>query len=121
MEKRGDRIVHSLGETALPAAMTGLTDGPYSIGIRPHHIRLHESADTFMRLEGVVSTSEIAGSETFIHVRMDETRLVILTHGVHRVATGDRIPLYLDPSRFFVFASDGALVAAPQERMEVAA
>ncbi|MDA8870025.1 ABC transporter ATP-binding protein [Rhizobiaceae bacterium] len=121
MEKRADRLLHALGETPAPAAIASLSDGPYSIGIRPHHIMLHETADASLRMEGEVTTSEIAGSETFVHVHVGDERLVILTHGVHRVATGGHIPFYLDPSRFFVFAGDGTLVASPDERMEVAA
>ncbi|MEN0041697.1 MAG: ABC transporter ATP-binding protein [Pseudomonadota bacterium] len=116
MEKRGGSLVHAQGETPLPDTMASLGDGNYSIGIRPHHIRLNEDASAPLQMEGEVSTSEIAGSETFVHLGSGEGHLVVLTHGVHRVNTGDRIPYYLDPSRFFVFAPDGDLVLVPEAR-----
>ena len=104
MEKRGANLVHAQGETPLPDALTNLADGSYNIGIRPHHIRLHEQAPAPLQKDG---------SEPFVHLGDDDERLVVLTHGVHRVNSGDTVPYWLDPSRFFVFAADGALVQAP--------
>jgi hypothetical protein len=36
-----------------------------------------------------------------------------LTHGVHDVAPGATIALYIDPTRLFVFDAAGRLAAAP--------
>ncbi|EFL89382.1 ABC transporter ATP-binding protein [Ahrensia sp. R2A130] len=113
MEKRGKKLVHAQGETSLPKNLDSLSDGAYRIGVRPHHIRLHADPTAPVKMEGNVSTSEIAGSETFVHLGTGDDRLVVLTHGVHRVNSGDRIPYYLNPSRFFVFSPEGDLVLAP--------
>lgn len=113
MKKQANKFVFSQGEITCPKELAGLTDGSYSIGIRPHHLMLHKPAGKSVKIEAPVSTTEIAGSETFIHVAQDDLKLVVLTHGVHRVEIGDQIPIYMDPSKFFIFDGQNALVSAP--------
>jgi len=36
-----------------------------------------------------------------------------LAHGIHDLDIGQPVQIYLDPNRFFVFDSSGALAAAP--------
>ncbi len=98
---------------AAPAAAQALADGPYQVGIRPHHLYLHRPAQQTLEIEAAVSTTEITGSESFVHVESEGERWVVLTHGVHRVEVGDTIPVFLDPGSFFVFDADDRLVAAP--------
>ncbi len=98
---------------AAPPVAQGLADGPYKIGIRPHHLLLHRPEGASLEVTAAVSTTEITGSESFIHVESEGERWVALTHGVHRVEVGDSIPVYLDPASFFVFDAAERLVAAP--------
>ena len=63
-----------------------------------------------------MAITEITGSESFIHVDFAGERWVALAHGVHDLAIGQPVELYLDPSRFFVFDAVGALAAAPGMR-----
>lgn len=114
MQKQGTKFVFSQGEVACPDGMTGLMDGSYTIGVRPHHLKLHESLGASLKIDASVSTTEIAGSETFIHVTQDDLKLVVLTHGVYRVNIGDDIPIYLDPLKFFIFDGNDKLVSAPK-------
>ncbi len=74
---------------------------------------LSQSNEASLKIEAPVSTTEIAGSETFIHVSQGDLKLVVLTHGVHRVEIGDQIPVYMDPSKFFIFDAHDVLVSAP--------
>ncbi len=115
MQKKGTKFVFSQGEVSCPENLAGLTDGSYSIGIRPHHLMLSESnsKNKILKIEAPVSTTEITGSETFVHVKQDDLKLVVLTHGVHRVNIGDTIPVYMNPSKFFIFDSEDTLVSAP--------
>lgn len=113
MQKKGAKLVFSQGDINCPYDLTGLTDGPYSIGIRPHHLMLHKTENTSVKIEAPVSTTEIAGSETFVHIKQGDLKLVVLTHGVHRVEIGDKIPVYMNPSKFFIFDKDNKLVSAP--------
>jgi glycerol transport system ATP-binding protein len=106
--------VFSQGQVDYPNDRPSLPDGPYRIGIRPHHLMLSQSKQASLEIEASVSTTEIAGSETFIHVSQDDLRLVVLTHGVYRVEIGDQIPIYMNPSKFFIFDGQGVLVSAPR-------
>ena len=60
-----------------------------------------------------MAITEITGSESFIHVDFAGERWVALAHGVHDLAIGQPVEIYLDPGRFFVFDAFGALAAAP--------
>jgi glycerol transport system ATP-binding protein len=113
MQKRGVDFTFSDGQVSCPKDLLGLPDGAYNIGIRPHHLMLNQSEATTLKIQAPVSSTEISGSETFIHVSQDDLKLVVLTHGVHRVGIGDHIDIYLDPSKFFIFDQHDALVSAP--------
>ena len=113
MQKRGVDFTFSDGQVSCPKDLLGLPDGGYNIGIRPHHLMLNQSEATTLKIQAPVSSTEISGSETFIHVSQDDLKLVVLTHGVHRVGIGDHIDIYLDPSKFFIFDQHDALVSAP--------
>lgn len=116
MQKQGDKFVFSQGNVDCPKGLTGLADGPYNIGVRPHHLMLKKSAGKSLKIELPVATTEITGSETFVHVAQNDLKLVILTHGVHRVAVGEKISIYLNPADFFIFDGKNALVSAPTVR-----
>ena len=76
--------------------------------------------DSTVSIECVIGTSEITGSETFIHVEVAEEKWVILTHGVHRLASGTTITVHLDPNRFYLFDMNGKLAQAPASVAEAA-
>ncbi len=57
--------------------------------------------------------SEINGSETFIHVNYDNSRLVVQENGIQPLRIGAEITIYVNPSSFFVYDEAGTLVAAP--------
>ena len=113
MQKQGSEFVFSQGKIDCPKDLVSLSDGEYTIGIRPHHLMLNESNDAPIRIDALVSTIEIAGSETFVHVSQDDLILVALTAGVHRVDIGELISVYMNPAKFFIFDAQGALVSAP--------
>ena len=95
-------------------------DGQYTLGIRPHHLSLSASPGHTVSVEGVIGTSEITGSETFIHVDVGGEKWVVLTHGVHRLTSGSTITVHLDPSRFYLFDANGKLAQAPTSVAEAA-
>ena len=99
-----------LATDGLPA----LKPGDYQIGFRPNHTTIHASKK-LQSIKARVGVSEITGSESFIHVEACGARWIALEPGVHELKPGSAINIYLDPSRFFVFSSDGRLVAAPKE------
>jgi glycerol transport system ATP-binding protein len=116
---KADRAVRARAEgLSMPARgiFAGLADGPYVIGFRPDHLHLvRPGAEAFSITARVVMT-EITGSESFVHVDFAGERWVALAHGIHDLAIGQPVDLYLDAERFFVFAANGALAAAPGMR-----
>lgn len=98
---------------AIGSPRESLADGEYSVAIRPHHLSLSETPTHTVSLSVHIDSTEITGSETFIHVSTANDSWVVLTHGVHRVHKGDALMVHLDPSRFYLFDSNGKLVQSP--------
>lgn len=113
VRKAGSNIEFDGQKVAVSGQLNALADGNYKVGVRPHHVLLNAPDEPSLTVATHVSTSEITGSESFIHVEKNGYRWVALTHGVHRVETGDAISVHLDPENFFVFGADDKLVAAP--------
>jgi glycerol transport system ATP-binding protein len=74
---------------------------------------LHQPDGKSMKLDCTISTTEITGSESFIHLQSKGIHMVALMHGVHRIGIGDEIPAYLDQDHLFVFDRNENLVSAP--------
>jgi glycerol transport system ATP-binding protein len=115
MQKSGGHFSYDGKTIAAPAGARDLADGSYKVGIRPHHLMLHAPPREAIEVQARVSTTEITGSESFVHLEHGDSRWVALTHGVHRVEIGDHVPVYLDPAGFLVFDAADRLVAAPAE------
>lgn len=107
-----DGQLHMEGQS-IGQPVAALPDGEYSVAIRPHHLSLAATATHVASLPVHIDSTEITGSETFIHVSTANESWVVLTHGVHRVHKGDTLTVHLDPSRFYLFDSNGDLVQSP--------
>jgi glycerol transport system ATP-binding protein len=118
MVKAGGMLRAAQDQLKLPAggAFSGLEDGSYTIAFRPNHLYVKRPGPEAIAVTGTVAMTEITGSESFIHVDFAGERWVALAHGVHDLAIGQPVEVYLDPDRFFVFAASGALAAAPRIR-----
>lgn len=109
VEKRGDVMRFGNGEQ-MPAVGRGVPDGQYTLGFRPNHLML-DAGEHGIRFDTTLSVMEITGSETFVHLVHGDARWVGLIHGIRDLKPGQSLPIYLDPSRIYLFADDGALVA----------
>lgn len=118
VEKTDTGLVY--GKQRLGQSARDLPNDSYTVAIRPHHVSLSPSDRYSVKINATVTSSEISGSETFIHVQAEQSRWVLLTHGVHRVNTGDVIDLFLDPSRYYIFNSAGTLVRSPVQNSQAA-
>ena len=108
-------------ELGTTASLHALPDGQYTLAFRPHHASLIADNNHVVPINGTVSTSEITGSETYIHIMVGDAHWVVLTHGVHKVHAGDSITVYLDPSRYYIFSgADGSLVQTPAKVVKAA-
>ncbi len=110
--KDGSRINFGAGTTA-PAAgsFATLPDGPYLAGFRANHLELHKHSDAALELPCNLSVTEITGSETFLHLFHGPDRWVGLVHGVHTLAPGANVSVWLDPAHVYLFNQTGALAA----------
>ncbi len=96
-----------------PPQLRDLPPGHYRFGVRPGQIHLEDPEQTRMALTGEVEVAEIAGSETYIHIRHGDASWVVQVEGVHAFGLGDPITVHIDPGRLFAFDSAGQLAAAP--------
>ncbi len=79
-------------------------------GVPPHHLRLGEGGPRALRFTLKVISSEITGSESFVHLGFGDTRWVMLAHGVRIYPTGTTLTAYVDPERVMTFDQDGLAV-----------
>lgn len=111
VRKEGTTI--SLGGVSwqLDIRHAGLSDGDYTVAIRPHHVLPHETGKADVALVGRISVTELSGSESSAHFGFDDNSWVSLSHGVHPYSVGQDHTFYLDPSACLYFAPDGSRVA----------
>ncbi len=91
-----------------PRHLESLPPGPYVFGIHPGDVALAASG-----IASEVELAEISGSETFLHVRHADMRLVAHLAGVHAYALGESVQMAVEGAKLFAFAPAGALAAAP--------
>lgn len=110
--KQGPQIVFGDGATAPTAgAFADLADGKYTAGFRANHLELERHSAAAMQLNCKLGASEITGSETFVHLLHGVDRWVGLIHGVHNLASGSDVGVWLDPAHVYIFDQAGAMVA----------
>ncbi len=97
----------------LTGHLAGLSDGLYHFGVRCNHFFLTAQSPSDLKLSVTLELSEINGSETFLHGDYNDTRIVIQEVGIHAKKMGQKMEVFVDPSRFFVYSESGALVVAP--------
>jgi glycerol transport system ATP-binding protein len=91
-----------------------LAPGRYTVGFRAHHVALSPRTTASVKVRGEVAVTELSGSDSFLHVDTEGgERWIALLAGVHERAPGERIEIYLDPERFYIFDSRDNLVVAP--------
>ena len=96
--------------------LASLGDGPYRFGVRANHLFLNRQSPADVEFSAVVELAEISGSETFLHVTFAGAAWVAQEEGVHGLALGTQLPLYLNPRNLFAFGMDNRLAAAPARR-----
>ncbi|WP_126974688.1 ABC transporter ATP-binding protein [Frigidibacter oleivorans] len=112
--KEGGRLSFGAGQgtaTAATGAAAGLADGRYVAGFRANHLELRRHAAAAMEFGCRLAVTEITGSETFLHVDHGPDRWVGLVHGVHDLAPGSAVGVWLDPAHVYLFHPDGRLAA----------
>ncbi|MDT8858138.1 ABC transporter ATP-binding protein [Paracoccaceae bacterium Fryx2] len=110
--KQGHRM--NFGDTANAPAdgpFAALPDGRYTAGFRANHLELNRHSGDAVQLSCRLAVTEITGSETYLHLDHGPDRWVGLVHGVHDLAPGSALTVWLDPAHVYLFDQSGALVA----------
>ena len=115
IEKRNGTVTYG-GRVQAPAGglYASLGDGAYRVGFRAHQLQISSAATDRHTFPSEVILTEITGSESFVHLRQNDTNWVAVLPGVHEYQPGDSLQATLDPNDLFVFDITGRLVAAPQ-------
>ena len=98
----GDRPV-----LPVPAHLATIADGPVTIGFQPHHLYLHRNDHATTALSATTLVSEIAGSESFVHLNFAGARWVMLAHGIHDIDPDHKLEVFIDTRHLMAFGSDG--------------
>ncbi|MEP3334281.1 ABC transporter ATP-binding protein [Sedimentitalea sp.] len=112
VSKTGNQLAFG-DEQSTPAVgkLADLPDGRYTAGFRPNHLEIGKHAADAMQFVTHLGVTELTGSETFIHLDHHGERWVGLIHGVHDLALGEALTVWLDPRHVYIFGEDGALIA----------
>jgi glycerol transport system ATP-binding protein len=114
IEKKNGSVQYAGGVSAPASGLyAGLGDGAYRVGFRAHQLELASGIADRHAFSATVTVTEITGSESFVHLRRDDSNWVAVLHGVHEFAPGHVLDAVLDPNNLFVFDAGDRLVAAP--------
>lgn len=106
--KRGAVLALEGGsEIATPNDLNAIPDGKLTIGFRPHHLSPKPVSIETAALPARVAVTEITGSESFVHLAHGSETWVMLTKGVHDIAPGTDLMVYLDTRHLLAFREDG--------------
>jgi len=112
------RLGHGI-DIPLHGHLGSLSEGQYLFGVRANHLFLTRTADTEVEIRTTIALSEINGSETFIHVNYEDSRLVVQQTGVHAYRIGDPVTLFVNPHYLLAYNNkDGKLTASPSMKDE---
>lgn len=112
ISKTGNRIMFGDGQSTMATGkLAELPDGRYIAGFRPNHLEIKQHSADAMKFATKLSVTELTGSETFVHLDHFGERWVGLIHGVHDLALGERLEVWLDPRHVYIFGENGKLVA----------
>ena len=81
--------------------------GAQTLAFRAHHLRPQRKTPDAHAFSLEVVSTEITGSETYVHVKFADQVWVMLTHGVQVFTPGETISVYLEPVDVMQFDADG--------------
>jgi glycerol transport system ATP-binding protein len=98
----------------LPVAGSGWSQaaqGAETLAFRAHHLRAGPGSARALSFKVTVISTEITGSESFVHVSFGGQRWVMLTHGVHIHSPGAALDVHIEPEHVMAFDATGKALA----------
>lgn len=108
----GGLVIDDTRLSADAHSFSGLADGRYIAGFRANHLRMRKASDRELAFKCRVTGTEIAGSESFVHLRHGDERWVALVHGVLDLPHQSEQTVFVDPRHVYMFTPDGGLASA---------
>ena len=95
-------------EVKAPKHLSKLTEDGLKIGLRSSDIELHENGHEFE-----VELAEISGSETLLHLKRGNTKVIVLIEEVLNFKIHDKVKINFKIDRAYAFHADGKLASSP--------
>jgi len=89
--------------------------GVRTLAFRAHHLRLQRKSPAAHAYTLKVLSTELTGSETYVHVAFGSLKWVMLAHGIHAFTSGDTLTAWLEPADILTFDANGATLAPAVE------
>jgi glycerol transport system ATP-binding protein len=93
-------------------------EGTATLAFRPHHLKPGMGSPNALMFSVSVISTEITGSESYVHVTFGDRRWVMLAHGVHVYPAGAQLDVHVEPEH--VMAFDAAGIALDHKLREAA-
>ena len=116
VEKRGAQIQLGALSWQAEGSAASLADGPYTVGIRPHHVTPRPPVAASVPITGAVQITELSGSESVAHFDVEGATWVSQASGIHPYQIGEEHEFHMIPDQCFYFAPDGTLAARGTSR-----
>jgi glycerol transport system ATP-binding protein len=81
--------------------------GAATLAFRPHHLKLGAGSPRALKMSVSVISTEITGSESYVHVAFGSDRWVMLAHGVHIHPPGAQLEAHVEPEHVMAFDASG--------------
>ena len=91
-----------------PQHLSKLTEDGLKIGLRSSDIELGENGHEFE-----VELAEISGSETLLHLKRGDTKIIVSIEEVLNFKIHDKVKINFKIDRAYAFHADGKLAASP--------
>lgn len=111
VEKRGDKIHFGSISWDSTGEVKSLSDGSYTMAIRPHHVPPTPPSEHSIPVKDRVKITELSGSESVAYFSLGDQDWVSLSAGTHPFRIGEEHEFHLIPEKCFYFGPDGTLVA----------
>ena len=95
-------------EIDLPNHLSNLKDKSFNLGIRASDIELSENGFEFE-----VELAEISGSETLLHLKRGDTKIITSIEEVMNFSIHDKVKINFNADKVYAFNEFGILASSP--------